>query len=311
MHMFGAPTVPPALQWLLGFARCSVGVSLLLSGCADQTPPRFAGELTLALTGTHIDATWPAATDDLRVEAYLIHLDGAAVARLDRDTLGYIVDGLQERTTRAVRVTAVDAAGNESMPLEATLSIPDRTLPLFPADARMNATGDLRQVTLTWPPATDEGAVHYVVFTGNQEVGTVILPTFTFSRAAVDADFSADTSVQAIDDAGNRSLALVSRWEQFFLSPQWREERRLAERAAEARLAHDGEVNLFLPLFGANDADTAFEDVLAGQAVYGSASDGVGVSELPRPAGDSNGGVGGCISPCGGTLAHRVVSPRE
>jgi hypothetical protein len=297
MYVPAAPDVPPALRWIaLGLARCSLGTALLLGGCADETPPRFAGELSLALTDDQLEATWPAASDDVRVEAYLVHVDGAAVARLDRDTLGYTLEGVRERTTRTLRVTAVDASGNESAPLEAGLSVPDRTPPLFPADARMTVTGDSEAVTLSWPPATDEGAVHYVVSSGDHEIGTVTVPTFTLSRAAVDAAWEAETTVLAIDDADNRSSTLASRWEQFFSSPREREEMMLLIGALGP---------------GMNDA---LLDVLAGGSAYGSAEDllaedtalgvATAVSESPfaPPTYDSNAALGGIDHAGGGRL---------
>ncbi len=290
--------VPDVLRWIpLGLARCSLGTALLLGGCADETPPRFAGELSLALTDDQLEATWPAASDDVRVEAYLVHVDGAAVARLDRDALGYTLEGVQERTTRTLWVTAVDASGNESAPLEASLSVPDRTPPLFPADARMTVTGDSEQVTLSWPPATDEGAVHYVVFSGEHEIGTVTVPTFTLSRAAVDAAWEAETTVLAIDDADNRSSTLASRWEQFFFfSPTEREEMRRRESAAALRMGALGNV---IGAWGPGPRDDAMLDVLAGEPVYGDVADvldsAAAVSDYPSrpPTDDSNAGDGG------------------
>ncbi len=303
------PTVP-ALRWFhIGLVTCSIGTSLVVGGCADQPPPRFTGELTLALTEDQLAATWPAASDDVRVEAYLVHVDGAAVARLGRDTLSYTLQSVQERATRLVRVTAVDAAGNESAPLEASFSVPDRTAPRFPTDARMTATGNSLEVTLHWPPASDEGAVHYVVRSGERELGTVTEPTFTLPRAAVDADFSAETSVLAIDDADNQSAALVSRWSQFFSSPQERQHWLIGaepptrmERDEENRRAVEG----LLGLMNGGSHEAA-ADILAGGAAYGSTADVAG----DHGAAVSNPASGGCISPCGGARVHEGVEARH
>lgn len=293
MHVFAAPTVPPSLQRLFSFglARCSIG-ALLLGGCADHTPPRFAGELTVALAGDQLAATWPAASDDVQVDAYLVHVDGKAVARFGRETLQYTVEGLRERTTRTVRVTAVDAAGNQSAPLDASLAVPDRTPPRFPAGARLDVTAaDLAQVTLSWPAASEEGAVRYVVLSEGREIGAVTLPTFTISRAAVDADFSAEISVQAIDDADNRSSALVCHWEQFLLSPKRREElERDGLRLRAWRASDELPLRDILGEYHGSTADTLADELIS-----------VATSQpLPQhAAGAGDDGVGGCISPCG------------
>lgn len=193
---------------VLGFT----GLVLACLGCADETPPQFAsGELTFAPTEDHLEVGWPHATDDRHVDAYIVRVDGTAVARVGRDTLAYTVEGVRERTSRALRVTAVDASGNESAPLEGTYAVPDRTPPSFAADARLTAASDEAEVTFRWSSASDEGALQYRVFVGEREIGAAAETTLTVPRAAV-GEAPGEPSVVAIDDAGLRSTALRGRW---------------------------------------------------------------------------------------------------
>lgn len=91
---------------------------------ADEAAPVFSGLLVVSgITATGFTATWPAATDNIGVVSYEFSVDtgdasyvnvGAARTRL--------VTALFPGTLYNIRVRAVDAAGNVSAPLTATMT---------------------------------------------------------------------------------------------------------------------------------------------------------------------------------------------
>jgi beta-lactamase superfamily II metal-dependent hydrolase/chitodextrinase len=87
-------------------------------GLTDITPPSTPTGLTaVATSASAVSLQWTASTDDVAVTGYLVYrsLDGitfASVATTDVTT--FADTGLTASTTYRYRVTAVDAAGNES-----------------------------------------------------------------------------------------------------------------------------------------------------------------------------------------------------
>ena len=189
----------------------------LASACTDGTPPHFAdgAALTLRAEDGRLAASWPAAEDDRGLDAYLVTVNGTPVAR--QAGTAYAIGEAAELATFRVSITAVDAAGNESAPLAAEATMPDRTPPSFSelAHIDLTATGSLgepaRTLTVAWNAATDNAAVTgYEVRAGEALLGTTEATQLEVPGVALGPDYA--VSVVAIDAADLRSAPLTARW---------------------------------------------------------------------------------------------------
>jgi chitodextrinase len=199
--------------------KATAGVLLagLASACADGTPPHFAegAELALRAEDGRLAASWPAAEDDREVAAYLVTVNGTPVAR--QSGTEYAVGEAAELASFRVSVTAVDAAGNESAPLAAEATMPDRTPPSFSelAHIDLTATGrpgePARTLTVAWTAATDNAAVTgYEVRAEDALLGTTEATQLEVPGVALGSDYA--VTVVALDAADLRSAPLTARW---------------------------------------------------------------------------------------------------
>ncbi|MEM9075567.1 MAG: fibronectin type III domain-containing protein [Bacteroidota bacterium] len=80
----------------------------------DTTPPSVPASLSSgSVSETSITLSWAASSDDVGVVGYNVYQDGALQAG-SITTLSHVVTGLSAGTSYDFRVSAVDAAGNES-----------------------------------------------------------------------------------------------------------------------------------------------------------------------------------------------------
>ena len=80
----------------------------------DTEAPTVPQDLTATVVGaTRVNLDWTAATDNIGVAAYNIYRDGSRIASTERSCFSNA--GLTPETVYAYRVSAVDAAGNESV----------------------------------------------------------------------------------------------------------------------------------------------------------------------------------------------------
>jgi chitodextrinase len=142
-----------------------IGAYEYVSGVADTTSPTQPQNLTgQAVSSSRIDLSWNAATDEVGVIGYKVYRDGDELpwtsatptysdTRLDAET----TRGLDADTTYTYRVSAYDAAGNESLlsdPVEIhTLSV-DSEPPTTPQNLKATPFSSTR-IDLTWGASTD------------------------------------------------------------------------------------------------------------------------------------------------------------
>jgi hypothetical protein len=89
---------------------------------AESTPPSTPGNLTAtAASGTQINLSWTASTDNAEVRGYSINRNGVLVNTVDKNTLSYSDTKLTPVTNYSYQVDAFDASGNHS-PLSAARS---------------------------------------------------------------------------------------------------------------------------------------------------------------------------------------------
>ncbi len=187
----------------------------------DSTAPTVPAGLTHVGTST-AQLTWTASTDANGVAGYRVHRGDtadftASAATLVGDITGTTwTDPDEQPGTRYYRVTAYDAAGNESAAsavLQVTLD--DVTAPSVPAALSTSAAGT--DVMLTWTASSDNvGVDHYVLYRGdaaNFDVADALEVGQTGAAGYTESGVPEGTwhyRVVAVDAAGNTSAASAS-----------------------------------------------------------------------------------------------------
>lgn len=186
-------------------ARLALG-ALCLLGCSDTTPPRFdeGAVPELRAEADRVEVSWPVATDDRAVTAYVVEVDGAEVAR--GPERHHTLTGVPELTSPRIAIRALDAAGHASEPIAAQITLADRTPPHFSPDARVvHVPSEAHAVALTWTAASDNVAViSYEVRCDGAVIGTTEQPHF--ERAELPQ--GSVLEVVALDAQGLRSSPL-------------------------------------------------------------------------------------------------------
>ena len=174
----------------------------------DTTKPSVpAGLSASVISSSQINLSWSASTDNVGVTGYKIYRGGTLLTTTTSRT--YNNTGLAASTAYSYRVSAIDAAGNESSQctaVSATTQAPqvtDTTKPSVPAGLSVSVISS-SQINLSWSASTDNvGVTGYKIYRG----GTLL--TTTTSRTHNDTGLSASTAysyrVSAIDAAGNES----------------------------------------------------------------------------------------------------------
>src|SRR5262249_47844139 len=130
----------------------------------DTTPPTAPTNLTATFNSTTnaIDLSWTAATDNVAVTGYRIYRDGGLVPTT-AIVNGTTFSDVGQTGTHSSRVTAVDAAGNESgFSNTASATVTgggDITPPTAPAGLTANANLATGTIELSWTASTDDVGV--------------------------------------------------------------------------------------------------------------------------------------------------------
>ena len=171
---------------------------------ADTTKPTVpeglsSGEITMS----EINLNWGASTDNVSVTGYNIYRNGNKVGTSDTTTCHD--SGLVPETTYTYKISAYDAAGNESG--QSTSIAPktssDSQAPTAPNNVNAQAVS-MTQINLTWNASTDNVAVAgYNIHRNGNKIGT------STSTSYNDTGLSASTSytykISAYDAKNNES----------------------------------------------------------------------------------------------------------
>ncbi len=187
---------------------------------ADTTKPSPPANLTATATsGSQINLTWTASTDNIGVTGYRIRRcqgvgcsNFAQVAAISPTTT-YSDTGLTSATSYSYQVTAVDAANNESDPSNTqSATTLDTTAPTAPSNLTANASSST-QIDLNWTASTDNvGVTGYQVercpgqgcTTGFTSLNTVTGTSYN-DTAGLAANTTYGYRVRAVDAATNPS----------------------------------------------------------------------------------------------------------
>jgi chitodextrinase len=159
----------PALYVALCLTGCAGGSNNTVSPpppvASDTTPPTAPSNLTAnAASGTQINLSWTASTDNVGVTSYRVERCQSAscsnFAQIATPTAASFNDtGLTSAASYSYRVHATDAAGNlGNYSNVATAVTPDTIAPTAPSNLTANAASGT-QINLSWTASTDNVGV--------------------------------------------------------------------------------------------------------------------------------------------------------
>ena len=177
---------------------------------ADTEAPTAPGNVAVTdVTTTTAKVTWSEATDNVGVVGYNVYLNESKVNETLVTTTEYDLTALTEETNYSVKVTAVDAAKNESARSEAaTFTTPktqDTEAPSVPAGV---TASDVTQTgaKITWTASTDNvGVAGYNVYLGESKVNTSPVTVTEYDLTGLTVNTEYTVTVSAVDAAGNES----------------------------------------------------------------------------------------------------------
>jgi YD repeat-containing protein len=171
----------------------------------DVQPPSAPGTLSgTAVSGTQVNLSWGAATDNVAVTSYRVYRNGSVVGTPTGTS--YSDTGLTSATSYAYRVTALDAAANEGASSNTiAVGTPDTIAPSVPMGlAGAAASGS--QINLSWSASTDNVVVvGYKIYRNGTQVATPSSTSFSDTGLSQYTNYS--YTVAAYDAAGNASAA--------------------------------------------------------------------------------------------------------
>jgi chitodextrinase len=174
---------------------------------ADTTPPSSPGSFTaIPTSSTSISLSWSASSDNVGVTGYRVRRGGTLIA--SPTGLSFADNSRAPSTTYAYTVTALDAAGNESVAASASATTPappaDVIPPTVPGNLVAQATSTTT-ISLTWNASSDNVAVaNYRVQRGGVTVAASVTGT-SYADAGLTPNTLYSYTVSAVDAAGNRS----------------------------------------------------------------------------------------------------------
>ena len=203
---FGTPRVG---LFDIGAHQYSGAITPLPDTEAPTAPSGF--QVTPSASSARLDLSWSASTDNVGVTGYKVLRNGALVATVTGTTWSD-TSALAWSTTYQYTVTALDAAGNESVPSTATgttIAAPppagDTVAPTTPSGFSATPSTTATTVYLIWNASTDNvGVAGYRLY----REGTLVA-TLTGTAWTDDGNLRRNTrytwAIEAFDAAGNVS----------------------------------------------------------------------------------------------------------
>lgn len=189
-----------------------IDVNFQGGGSSDTQAPTAPSNLRAANVGaTSVSLSWGASSDNVGVTGYRIYSGSNVIATVSGSALSYDVTGLTSSTTYTFKVTALDAAGNESAASNTvtvtTGSVPvDNSPPTAPTGLHVMGTPGSNSVHLMWGASTDNvGVAGYRIYQGGTLVATVNGTTLEKIVTGLAPDTTYTFTVRAYDAAGNES----------------------------------------------------------------------------------------------------------
>lgn len=182
-------------------------IGTVYSSPEDITEPSAPANLAAtAVSGAQVNLTWSASTDNVGTTAYAIYRDGTYIAMTGATS--YQSTGLSPNTSYSFVVTALDAAGNESLPASATATTSsggggDTTPPTTPTSLTATVVSS-SQINLSWKASTDKvGVTAYKVYLGSTYLA--ITGATNYQSTGLNPSTKYTYYIYAFDAAGNSS----------------------------------------------------------------------------------------------------------
>jgi chitodextrinase len=175
----------------------------------DTTPPSVPTNPTATATsGTSVNVSWTASTDNVGVTGYGVYRTGALVATVSGTT--YTDSGLTSAATYQYTIVAYDAGENVSaQSAAASATTPDTVAPSVPTNITATAASGT-SVNVAWQPATDNvGVAGYWLYRNGSLVATIKSGT-SYTDTGLANVTTYHYTVSAYDTAGNASAASTS-----------------------------------------------------------------------------------------------------
>ncbi|MDP3789801.1 MAG: DUF1080 domain-containing protein, partial [Candidatus Omnitrophota bacterium] len=176
----------------------------------DITPPSVPQNLgSASKTDTTVSLAWSASTDNVAVAGYRLYRDDVKI--YEGASLACTDSGRTANTTYTYKVSAFDAAGNESVRSTAlavtTNPPPDTIVPSVPQNLR-STSKTYSSISLAWNASTDNvGVTGYRLYRNNVKIYEGATLVYTDSGRTASTAYT--YTVTACDAAGNVSGASI------------------------------------------------------------------------------------------------------
>ena len=176
---------------------------------ADTSAPSKPSGLSATVkSGSEIDLSWSASTDNTAVAGYSVYRDGTLMATVG--STSWFDTGLAGGSHHSYTVTAFDAAGNVSPSSDAasaTTTAADTSAPSVPTGVSATAPA-WNSTDVTWTASTDGfGVTSYTISRDGAVIGEVAGSATSFVDVTTRPSTPYTYTVTASDAAGNSSAA--------------------------------------------------------------------------------------------------------
>ncbi len=173
----------------------------------DNEAPNAPLNLTSVVTFNNVTLSWRPASDNVGVKAYNVYTDGNITSTVAGTTVNYL--GLKPLTDFIFAVTAIDDAGNESLPTSLKVTTgadatPDTSPPTIPSNLKGNAS--FNSVLFSWDESKDDRKVGgYIVWVDGKYIDSLEQNQLSLLVGGLEPSTPYSFEVAAFDLAGNLS----------------------------------------------------------------------------------------------------------
>ncbi|MDH2443028.1 DNRLRE domain-containing protein [Amnibacterium sp. CER49] len=169
-------------------------------GTGDTTPPSTPGSFKATVaSNTQVNLSWTASTDNVGVTGYRVYRGGTLLTTTSGTTLGYNDTTAAAGTTYTYQVSAIDAAGNESVKASATVTTTGGT-----TGTTISVTPTADATVQSANPSTNYGAATRLTADGSPLTAAFL--KFTVSGSSACTVTKAVLNLTVGPDTGNDSV---------------------------------------------------------------------------------------------------------